>query len=311
MPWVYGQHSGIVDRWAARYGIDIDVVQVDGYIDSIERYMAGEFDACTMTNMDALTLPAAAGIDTTALVLGDFSNGNDGIVLRDGLGLDDLEGRDIHLVEGSVSHYLVARAVERAGLNSEAINIVDTGESALVPGVLSGDMNAIATWNPLLSQALAPRKNRLVFSSSEIPGEILDLMVINTAVMNTHPELGRALVGAWYEIMKTMRSGPKSDAARDFMAEQAGISRQEFEQQLASTEMFYSPGRALALLADPELRLNMERVAKFSAQAGLLGEEADAQAIGVSTPSGIVGNPDNVLLRFDASLTRAAAKGEL
>ena len=45
-----------------KYGIDIDVVQVNDYVESINQYTAGGFDGCAMTNMDALTIPAAGGV---------------------------------------------------------------------------------------------------------------------------------------------------------------------------------------------------------------------------------------------------------
>ena len=49
--------------------------------------------------MDALTIPAAGGVDTTALIIGDFSNGNDGIVLKKGKTLADIKGQKINMVE--------------------------------------------------------------------------------------------------------------------------------------------------------------------------------------------------------------------
>ncbi|MGP4131659.1 hypothetical protein OJE16_18730 [Pantoea tagorei] len=51
----------IIDKWASRYGIKINIVQLNDYIESINQYTAGQFDGCTMTNMDALTIPAAGG----------------------------------------------------------------------------------------------------------------------------------------------------------------------------------------------------------------------------------------------------------
>jgi len=104
MPWAYGAEKGIVDKWADKYGIEIDVVQINDYIESINQYTAGQFDACTMTNMDALTIPAAGGVDSTALIVGDFSNGNDGIVLKGEQSLEAIEGQRVNLVELSVSH---------------------------------------------------------------------------------------------------------------------------------------------------------------------------------------------------------------
>ncbi len=64
MPRGYAKDAGIVDKWAKKYGITIDVVQFNDYIESINQYTAGEFDVCTMTNMDALTIPAAGGVDS-------------------------------------------------------------------------------------------------------------------------------------------------------------------------------------------------------------------------------------------------------
>ena len=70
MPWGYGAEQKIVDKWAKKYGIEIDVVQINDYVESINQYTAGQFDGCVMTNMDALTIPAAGGVDSTALIVG-------------------------------------------------------------------------------------------------------------------------------------------------------------------------------------------------------------------------------------------------
>src|SRR5262245_51289374 len=79
MPWPYAAESGIVKKWADKYGITINVVQINDYVESVNQYTAGKFDGVTVTNMDALTIPAAGGVDTSAIVMGDFSNGHDGI----------------------------------------------------------------------------------------------------------------------------------------------------------------------------------------------------------------------------------------
>ena len=82
MPWGYASDSGIVKKWADKYGIKIEVKQFNDYVESINQYTAGAFDAVTVTNMDALSIPAAGGVDTTAVIVGDFSNGNDAVILK-------------------------------------------------------------------------------------------------------------------------------------------------------------------------------------------------------------------------------------
>ena len=92
---------------------------MNDYVESINLYTSGKFDACAMTNMDALTIPAVGGVDSTALIVGDFSNGNDGIVMKNGKTVKDLKGRSVKLVEFTVSHYMLARALEMNGMTEK------------------------------------------------------------------------------------------------------------------------------------------------------------------------------------------------
>lgn len=313
MPWGYGAEQKIVDKWADKYGIDIEVVQINDYIESINQYTAGEFDACTMTNMDALTIPAASGVDSTALIVGDFSNGNDGVILRDKSSLADIKGQQVNLVELSVSHYLLARGLETVGLSEADVQVVNTSDADMVALYNSGSVSAVTTWNPLFSSILEQSDANKVFDSSQIPGEIMDLLIINTETLSANPKLGKALVGAWYEIMSVMSaSTPAGTAARTAMGVASGTDLAGFEAQLASTKMFYQPADALALVESTELLETMEKVAEFSFDHGLLGDGApDAGFIGITGPKGTYGNAANVKLRFDTSYMQMAADGEL
>src|SRR5207245_10577137 len=132
IPWPYAAESGIVKKWADKYGITINVVQINDYVESVNQYTAGKFDGVTVTNMDALTIPAAGGVDTSAIVMGDFSNGNDGIVLKNGKTIADIKGRKINIVELSVSHYLLARALATVKLRERHIKIVNTSDADIV-----------------------------------------------------------------------------------------------------------------------------------------------------------------------------------
>lgn len=313
MPWSYGAEQGIVKKWADKYDIDIEVVQINDYIESINQYTVGEFDACTMTNMDALTIPAAGGVDSTALVVGDFSNGNDGVVLKGKKSLAGIKGQSVNLVELSVSHYLLARGLESVGLSEKDITVVNTSDADMVAVYGTDDVTAVATWNPLLSEIESMPDSNKVFDSSQIPGEIIDLLVINTDTLKANPKLGKALVGAWYEIMATMSSSDKkATAAKTAMALASGTDLAGYEAQLASTEMFYTPKSALDLSNSKKLVETMKKVAEFSYHHGLLGDGApDAGFIGIEMPAGTYGNTSNIKFRFDPSYMEMAAKGKL
>ncbi len=313
MPWAIGSEQGIVDKWAKKYGIEIDVVQINDYIESINQYTAGEFDACTMTNMDALTIPAASGVDSTALIVGDFSNGNDGVVLKGTDKLTDIKGQNVNLVELSVSHYLLARALESVGMSESDLKVVNTSDADMVAAYSTADVTSVVTWNPLLSEIMAMPNSYKVFDSSDIPGEIIDLLVINTDTLAAHPELGKALTGAWYEMMGMMTGdSPEAIATKTFLGEASGTDLAGYEAQLASTEMFYEPADAVELTMSPSLLTTMQSVAEFSFDHGLLGEGApDAGFIGIEMPAGVYGDESNILFRFNPDFMLMAAEGKL
>src|SRR5271156_5417549 len=184
MPWDYADQSGILKKWADKYGIKIKLTQVNDYVESINQYTAGGFDACVMTNMDMLTIPAAGGDDSTALIAGDFSQGNDGGGLKGkGKSLTDIKGQRINLVELSVSHYLLMRALSTVGLRERDVKIVNTSDADIVGAFATHGSTAVVTWKPQLSAVLSAPDAQLVFDSSKIPGEIMDLMVVKTATL--------------------------------------------------------------------------------------------------------------------------------
>ena len=314
MPWDYAAQSGIVEKWAKKYGITIEVVQFNDYIESINQYTVGAFDGCTMTNMDALTIPAAGGRDSTALIVGDFSNGNDGVVLKGaGKTLAQIKGQNVNLVELSVSHYLLARALATAKMSERDLTVVNTSDADIVAAFATDDVTAVVTWNPLLAEVRAMPDVSPVFDSSMIPGEIIDMLVVSTEALED-PRFGKALVGAWYETMATMSAaGAAGDAARTQMAEASGTDLAGYDAQLAATQMFYTPQPALEFVRSPALGTTMANVASFSFEHGLLGEGApDAGFIGIELPSGqVLGAESNVKLRFDDTYMQMVADGAL
>ena len=314
MPWDYAERSGIVDKWAEKYGITIEVVQFNDYIESINQYTVGAFDGCTMTNMDALTIPAAGGVDSTALIVGDFSNGNDGIVLKGaGKSVADLRGQDVHLVELSVSHYLLARALESAGMTERDLTVVNASDADIVAAFTTDDVTSVVTWNPLLAEVQATPDVSPVFDSSQIPGEIIDMLVVNTEALEDE-RLGKALVGAWYETMAVMAAaGAAGDAAKTQMAEASGTDLAGYNAQLAATQMFYEPAPAVEFVRSGSLSDTMTNVAGFSHLHGLLGEGAPGpEFIGIELPDGeVLGSERNVKLRFDDTYMQMAAEGRL
>ncbi|MGA9253517.1 MAG: putative urea ABC transporter substrate-binding protein [Roseobacter sp.] len=312
MPWGYLEESGIMDKWADKYGIDVEIVQINDYVESINQYTAGQFDGVSATNMDTLSIPSGGGVDTTALIVGDYSNGNDAVIVKGDGDLTSLSGKPVNLVELSVSHYLLARALDSVGLSEADLDsVINTSDADMIAAFATEDVQAVVTWNPLVSAILEEPSATKLFDSADIPGEIIDLMVVNTETLAANPNFGKAMVGAWYEVMGLMAAGDTEVLTA--MAEASGTDLAGYQSQLASTEMFYDPAAAVAFTSSAELPATMVSVAEFLFDKGILGEGApSADFVGVEYPDGTVtGNADNIMFRYDTTYMQMAADGAL
>ena len=314
MPWPYAQQAGIVKKWEDKYGIKIRFVQVNDYIESVNQYTAGKLDGVTVANMDALTIPAAGGKDTSAIILGDYSNGNDAVLLKGESGVLGIKGRQVYLAELSVSHYLLARALEENGMKLTDVKTVNTSDADIAAAFASPQVTAAVAWNPQVTTMKGVAGTSAVFTSADIPGEILDLMVVDTVTLKANPDLGKALAGIWYETMTLMaRQDAEGAAARAAMAKLAGTTPEDFEGQLATTFLYADPKAAVAAMASGNLITTMTRVRDFSFAQGLFGQGArSADAVGMEFPGGkTLGDPKAITLRFDPTFMQLAADGKL
>jgi NitT/TauT family transport system substrate-binding protein len=316
MPYGWMAENGILDKWAEKYGVEIEMIQVNDYVGGINQFVAGDLDGMAVASMDALTIPAAGGVDTTIALAGDFSNGNDGVLSKSVDSVADLEGETIHLFELTVSHFLLSRALEENGLSLRDVNTVNITDADIAPAWLgSDDIQHAVAWNPMLLQMAngAPGTNR-IFDSASTPEEIVDVMMFRTDSVESNPDFVKAVVGAWYETMEIMSGG---DAAAEAMiadlADASGGSVEDYKAQLASTKMYYQPEEALELLNSERHKQTWDFVRKFSFEVGLFGEMAASEDfVGIAFPDGsIIGDPANLKLRFDASFMQQAADGKL
>jgi len=319
-PYQYMAKSGLLKKWADKYGVAIKVQRFD-YAPSLDAFVAKNIEACAMTNMEALDMPAAAGVDTTAIIVGDYSNGNDAVLVRHNLTLAQIPGKRVLLVEKTVSQYLFERAMTINNLSSDIkrVKFVNTSDSDIAGAFLSDPSQEVAvSWKPLVSQMLRGKGITKIFDSSKIPGEILDLMVVRTDVLNrpggSGQRFAKAVAGAWYELTDQMsKPGPSGDKVLSAIAEVSEDTLGSYKEQLSTTHLFYGAPAALDMTKSAQLKTTMELVRQFCFMHGLLGDKTSSpDDVAIRFPDGTIqGNKDRVRLRFEASYMEMAAGGKL
>jgi len=293
------QNTGIMEKWNKKMGTDVQLEFVGNYVDSVTLYSSGQYQGVAVTNMDVLAIAGVGGRHSTAVIVGDYSNGNDGLVLKGFSSLAKVKS-NINLVEYSVSHYLLARCAEKMGVDINSFTLENTMDSDIPAVVEANDAIAVVAWNPMLTSIKELNDANIVCTSSEFPGEIIDMVVVSDDVDENSR---KALTGAWYEAMALIKSGDVDTLS--FLAEQSGSTLEDFMSQLKTTHLFYTANDAVSFIKDAELKATMTKVVKFSFEAGVYDGVDDPNEIGVKFADGsVMGDEANVMLTFDPSVTQ-------
>ncbi|VDR27377.1 ABC transporter periplasmic binding protein, urea carboxylase region [Raoultella terrigena] len=127
MPWGTISNEKIIDKWPAgtvSRSISYSSMTTSNRLTSYTRRPVRRL------HHDQYGCPdysCAGGVDTTALITGSYSDGNDGVVLKGAdKKLSDLKVDAGLPPELSVSHYLLVRGLEKAGLQERDVKVVNT-----------------------------------------------------------------------------------------------------------------------------------------------------------------------------------------
>jgi NitT/TauT family transport system substrate-binding protein len=296
MPFKLMEEKGFLSARATQNQVKIKLTEFKGYMDSVQAFAAKKVDGVTMTSMESLQ-PASNGVESVGILVNDISNGGDGVLVRPNLGIKDLKGKTVLLEEFSVSHYLLGRALASAGMKEADVKVKNIpGDEAGKAFLTDPKVQAVTTWNPHLFQATEQGKGKVVFSSKDVPGEIIDFLVVSGAALRENPKLGTALVEAWYDAMKFITDAKTRPEAIEIMAKAAGASVTDFNKMLADTDLYTDRDKCAAFLASDTLKQTMTKVKQFSFDHGLIKD--NTFTVGFSSAG-------SEKLRFDPAWVRA------
>lgn len=227
---------GVEKGWFEEAGVDVQFEWFD-YVASMDAFAAGQLDAVCMTNGDAL-VTGATGRRSSMALINDFSNGNDMIVAQPGISsVEELVGKKVGVEIGFVGHLLLLRALEKAGLTEDDVDLVNvrTNETPMV--LASGEVDAIVAWQPNSSQSLqlVPGSNS-IYSSANDPGLIYDTLAIAPESLNMYASDWAKVFQVWYRIVDYIADPITQQDALKIMAARVGVAPEKYAELMKGTE---------------------------------------------------------------------------
>ncbi len=234
--WVAWQ-VGIEKDWFKEEGVEAEFVWFE-YVPSMEAFAAGQVDAVTMTNGDAL-VTGATGAPSKMIVINDFSNGNDMIVARPGIeSVKDLAGKKVGVELGFVGHLLLLQALEKNGMKESDVTLVNVPTHETAKALASGDVDAIVAWQPNSGQALqAVPGSKAIFTSRDVPGLIYDVLAVSPASLAARRDDWTKVAKVWYRIVEFFKNPETRDEAIAIMATRVNLPAEEYAKFVDGTNI--------------------------------------------------------------------------
>jgi NitT/TauT family transport system substrate-binding protein len=215
-------------RLGHRYGLDLRVQQYTSIEDQRHAYGRGDVEVIATNLPDAITICQEVPKRCPELFLViDQSEGADVIISKSDIeDVRGLVGQKVGLERTVLSEYLLLRAFETKQVPFDQVRLMHEGPSALVSALSKGKVAAIVTYPPHSNLLREDSRYRVLFSSAQIPGEIVDILAVNPAFAKRHPGMIRALVRTWWAAQALARAEPISSQA--LMAKREQVSPAEF-----------------------------------------------------------------------------------
>ena len=192
---------------------------------------------------------------------------------------------------------MLSRALALNGMQASDVNVVHLESNEQPSAFEKGQVDGAVTFDPYRAQFLRAGAKTL-FDSTQIPGEIVDLLAVRATVLEKQPKAMQALLAGWFGAIDYMKSEPK-DAAR-----RMGIRQQTTgEQFLEALQGLHIPSREenLRMLggATPELAVTGRRLMALMVDAKLLRARTGNRR---RACAGTAGGPAEMTVRVPASL---------
>lgn len=221
--------------WFKEAGVEVEFKWFE-YVPSMEAYSAGKVDAVTVTNGDML-VTGATGKPSVAILINDYSNGNDMVVAAPGItDVAALKGKKVGVEVGFVSHLLLMNALKSAGLTDKDIEITNVPTDQTPQTLKSGAVDAIVAWQPNSGQALKEVPgSKAIYTSANVKGIIYDLLCVDPKSLAERRGDWQKVTEVWFRVAEFVRDPKNAAEAAKLMATRVGLKPEEYLELMKGT----------------------------------------------------------------------------
>jgi NitT/TauT family transport system substrate-binding protein len=257
------------------YGLDLTVQQFSSLLDQRQAFERGDVPLMATTLPEAIAVCQEAPKRCPELILVlDQSLGADRVLARAPLARpQQLLGRRVGLERAVLAEYILLRSLgDRPVVLDRAMRLRFDGPVALVEGLKAGDLDAIVTYHPYDASLIGDSRIVELFSSRQIPGEIVDVLAVDPVYSRSHRRELKALVQTWWAARDFARRNPGESNA--LMAQRQQLEPAQFEASQNGLQYPMASQQRALLAPNGPLASTLRRMADLMQSSGRIRADA-------------------------------------
>jgi NitT/TauT family transport system substrate-binding protein len=212
----------------------VELVEFQSPAEAVRAYAVGGLDVVALTLDYVFDLHARSQDHRVFLVI-DKSNGGDVAISRTPMAsLAELKGRRIGLEAGPLGAHMLTRMLERGGLTPKDVQLAYFDIPDQEAAYKAGKVDVIITYEPIRTR-LMQAGGHLIFSSRDMPGEIIDVFVARDSAMRQRADDFRHFSEGWFAALAQFQRQPQASAA--IMAPRLDMSTAQFLAAMSDVEL--------------------------------------------------------------------------
>jgi len=251
----------------------VKVVELSSSSETLRHFRNGLLDAAALTLDETLRL-ADEGFDVRVVAVLDTSTGAD-VVLADPAiqGLAQLHGAGIAVEGTTVGALMLERLLQAAGLQQADVNVVNMEATLHLSALRSGRVGVAVSYEPVAG-LLRAAGYKDIFDSRQMPGDIVDVLVVRASTLQERPAQVDALLAGWQRGLQALQERP--EVAARLLAPGVELSPEDYLATLKKLT-FHSTGQSLQQLsgAPPVLGQDALRLVTTLQTMGLIKAAPD------------------------------------
>lgn len=256
-------------------GMPVKIIQLSSLSDVRRAYLGGRVDGMASTMIEVVQASQLGNRPLKVVLVSDYSNGGDVIIAHKSISsMAGLQGKTIGLELASLGVFFLHRALNKVGLSLADVTTVNIEQTAAAEALLSETIDAYVTYPPTSIHLLKKDRFHSVFSSADIPFEIIDTVTLSTSVLEREPGIVAGLHQAWQMALDFAKDHPQ-EASR-IMAQREGISVEDFDEAVLDLVILDTPSQREIFANADELQRSAQEVCQVLADIKSLESSCDS-----------------------------------